>query len=332
MEATNEWNTAEARRTQAPKRARQFVAYLNAEHNPNPGRIHPSKAGNYIMKHAIFLTALASLLSYGPAQAADTWIDITPDIKARISALRSASATDIPIGELFPIFINTQTIKRIRSVNHPGRSFIGADFSYYKYGQAQTRRIVVDCKDWFYKDGDAETKWDWVPPIEFVRAQGKTLEYATLTHLCNDASSPWNLFAMSKDYSYYYNGGYSIGNSPHYGQVRKIFVASSGVSPHLVLYASCSSKRIGLFPWEDDPGRSHAQLIPVLPLSVGEAMLDSICGFTPRQQPVTQDNEINESVHGSTMTGPAGISKSLLDRYEEEVRAQQDFMKRLMGR
>lgn len=282
-----------------------------------------------------------------PSWPAENWKDISSVIREEIeqlarpkeldlrkerSFLDSAHTSSSAIN-IFPIFVDVQSVKSIQSVNHPGRTFKRADFSFYRYGSASKRRIVVDCKDWHYKEGDNEADWNWVPPADLVLRQGKVAEYAALNYLCQKPPSPWHLFAGSRGgTNYYYNLGAYGGNSTSYGQLKKLYVASSQhIDNELVFYASCSKKMSGLYAWEDDPGWRDAVLDSPLPLTVAEQMLNAVCGFPERayKDSNAAENTLSEP---ELINVRSSSTQTLMERYRKAVEDQRRLMESLMGR
>jgi hypothetical protein len=198
-----------------------------------------------------------------------------------------------------PIYLNQTSIKNIRSINHGGTLLIRNDFTYYQYNQAKKRRIVADCKDWFYKDNDTEDTWEWAPPSESIEKYNMTFEYVAVRYICRGQPEPWKYLTESASGNkYYYNRGLLSKTSARYGELKKLYIASTHVTEKkIVAYASCKRNLIGLFAWADDPGPSGAALDSPDPGSVAEGMLALICGSKEREGNKSSTEKLGPDIH-----------------------------------
>lgn len=274
----------------------------------------------FIIAISLFLALVNLDKVYGQEQ----WKDIT----AELSGVLGGSTHEKILKEYSPLFVNTSSARKISSVNHKGRVFKRADFSYFNYGQSYRKRIVVDCSDWFYKENDSDHAWSWVPPSEYVSVTNKGLEYIMLKYLCAGSEEPWKPFVEAANGTkYYYNRSLFSAKSDWYGEVKSIYISDGGTSSSssLKAYASCPKKLFALYPWGNDPGPKYVDMNSVNPLSVGEAMLERMCGFPTRARDSVPSTNNDSTIRTSETQG-------LVDRYQEALEAQQEMMRSLMGR
>jgi len=286
------------------------------------------KSGVLIHVHrfllAMSMLPLVMVSSENNAYSKESWKDITEEV----NGLLGNSMHKKILQEYSPLFVNTSSVKQISSVNHKGRVFRRADFSYYNYGQSHRKRIVVDCSDWFYKENDSDHYWSWVPPSEYVSVANNGLEYITVKYLCAGSEEPWKPFVEAADGTkYFYNRGLYSARSDWYGEVRYVYVTDGGtsLSSSLKAYASCPKKLFALYPWVNDPGAKYVDMDSVNPLSVGEAMLDRMCGFPTRAR------ESAPSINNSS-TIRSNETQRLIDRYQKAQEQQEEMLRGLMRR
>jgi hypothetical protein len=254
----------------------------------------------------------------------ESWKDIAKELRGRIGN----STHEQILQKYSPLFVNVTSIKRINSVNHRGRVFRRADFSYFSYGQSYRKRIVVDCHDWFYKENDIDHDWSWVPPSEYVTVANNGLEYLMLKYLCANSEEPWKPFVEAKNGTkYFYNQSLYSAKSHWYGELKYVYVADGGTgsSSSLKAYASCPKKLFALYAWGDDPGANYIDMGSVNPLSVGEAMIERMCGFPTRARdtvPSPNDNSTTRTTE----------TQNIVDRYQKALEEQEEMMRGLMGR
>ena len=254
----------------------------------------------------------------------ESWKDVTKELHGRIGN----STHEQILQKYSPLFVNVASIKRINSVNHRGRVFTRADFSYFSYGQSYRKRMVVDCHDWFYKENDIDHGWSWVPPSEYVTVANNGLEYLMLKYLCANSEEPWKPFVEAKDGTkYFYNRSLYSAKSHLYGELKTVYVADGGTSSssQLKAYASCPKKLIALYAWGDDPGENYIYMYSVNPLSVGESMLERMCGFPSRAIDSVESSNNNSPMRNSER-------QDLVDRYRKALEEQQEMMRGLTGR
>lgn len=272
----------------------------------------------------IAISLFLALVNLDKVYGQEQWKDITEEL----NGVLGGSTNEKILKEYSPLFVNTSSLRQISSVNHKGRVFKRADFSYFIYGQSYRKRIVVDCSDWFYKENDSDSAWSWVPPSEYVSVTNSGLEYIMLKHLCRDSEEPWKPFIEAEDGTkYFYNRGLKVDKSELHGDLKYIYIAkgSPNSSAKLIAYASCPKRLFALYLWKNDPGANQVDMNSVNPLSIGEGMLERMCGFPPRDR-----DSAPSTNNGSTIR--TNETQRLVNRYQQALEAQQEMMRGLMGR
>jgi len=189
------------------------------------------------------------------------------------------------------VYIRQNSIRTMTSVEFSNTTYRRGDFSYTDYSGLTTRkRLVADCKESSYKNGDKESGYyvdlSWITP--FTRKD--SIESIGYHYLCPEASDPWVEFyedSGSLRKIYYINKlTITEANNPRYGPVRSGIMVegykdSRIQSKVFMFYVAC---RRGLSGTRDmymymKPSNPSLSLSEDNPGSLGEAWSETVCGI-----------------------------------------------------
>ena len=233
---------------------------------------------------------LAALVPLGTQPALAQWTDVTTNIESILGGKSSYS----------PVYLQTGSIKNIKSVNFKRTVYRRAVFSYSLAGSTYRQTYLFDCMEANYKNSDAQPGYwidiNWITPS----TSKSSFEWAAYKYLCSSSKDPWFVIAEDADNGQYFvntEASYTFA-SPAYGKVKtwvmiKEKKKSVGASAYgnselawprmgndyldlMQVYVSCQKRLMAIYKL-DGPSDKEVTLDDPNPGSIAEGIVKAAC-------------------------------------------------------